>query len=114
MDTVIGGRGAGLSGGQKQRIAIAQIYLKNPAVIIFDEATSSLDSETERQIHEAWTAVLSGRTSIIIAHRQSSVMLCDRAAILENGRIIEIDEPGNLEKSSEAFKELFALQAQDN
>lgn len=114
MDTVIGGRGAGLSGGQRQRIAIAQIYLKNPAVIIFDEATSSLDSETERQIHEAWTAVLSGRTSIIIAHRQSSVMLCDRAAILENGRIIEMGEPRNLEVSSKAFKELFAVQGRDS
>lgn len=110
INTVIGSKGVGLSGGQKQRIAIARIYLKNPAIIIFDEATSSLDSETERQIHEAWEAVLSGRTSIIIAHRQSSVMLCDRAAIMDNGKVIEIGTPTDLEKSSTAFKELFALR----
>jgi ABC-type bacteriocin/lantibiotic exporter with double-glycine peptidase domain len=110
IDTVIGSNGIGLSGGQKQRVAIARIYLKNPSIIIFDEATSSLDSDTEKQIHEAWEAMLSGRTSIIIAHRQSSVMLCDRAAIMENGRIIEIGAPKDLETKSEAFQELFALR----
>lgn len=109
LDTVIGSRGEGLSGGQRQRIAIARIYLKNPAILIFDEATSSLDSETERQIHQSWEAMLSGRTSIIIAHRQSSVMLCDRAAIMENGRIIETGRPADLVRSSAAFRELFAL-----
>ena len=110
IDTVIGSKGFGLSGGQKQRIAIARIYLKNPSIMIFDEATSSLDSETEREIHAAWESVLSERTSIIIAHRQSSVMLCDRAAIIENGRIIETGVPADLEKSSAAFQELFALR----
>jgi len=110
INTVIGRNGIGLSGGQKQRIAIARIYLKNPSIIIFDEATSSLDSETEKQIHEAWEAMLAGRTSIIIAHRQSSVMMCDRAALMENGKIIEIGVPKGLEKSSAAFKELFALR----
>lgn len=110
IDTEIGSRGIGLSGGQKQRLAIARIYLKDPSILIFDEATSSLDGETERQIHEAWNTVLSGRTSIIIAHRQSSVMLCDRAAVLEHGRIVEIGKPSELEKSSTVFRELFALQ----
>ncbi|HEX2947473.1 MAG TPA: ABC transporter ATP-binding protein [Clostridia bacterium] len=110
IDSVIGSKGIGLSGGQRQRIAIARIYLKNPSIIIFDEATSSLDSETERQIHGAWEAVLSGRTSIIIAHRQSSVMLCDRAAIIEDGRIIETGAPAEMERTSAAFKELFALR----
>jgi ABC-type multidrug transport system fused ATPase/permease subunit len=110
IDTVIGSRGIGLSGGQKQRLAIARIYLKNPSIIIFDEATSALDAETEKQIHEAWNTVLSGRTSIIIAHRQSSVMLCDRAAVLENGQIVETGTPLELEKHGAAFKELFALQ----
>lgn len=110
IDTIIGSQGIGLSGGQKQRIAIARIYLKNPSIIIFDEATSSLDSETETQIHEAWKEMLAGRTSIIIAHRQSSVMLCDRAALMENGRIIEIGTPEDLENASEAFSELFALR----
>ena len=110
IDTIIGSQGIGLSGGQKQRIAIARIYLKNPSIIIFDEATSSLDSETETQIHEAWKEMLAGRTSIIIAHRQSSVMLCDRAALMENGKIIEIGTPGDLVNASEAFSELFALR----
>ena len=110
IDTIIGSQGIGLSGGQKQRIAIARIYLKNPSIIIFDEATSSLDSETETQIHEAWKEMLAGRTSIIIAHRQSSVMLCDRAALMENGKIIEIGTPEDLVNSSEAFSELFALR----
>jgi ABC-type bacteriocin/lantibiotic exporter with double-glycine peptidase domain len=110
INTIIGSKGLGLSGGQKQRIAIARIYLKNPSIIIFDEATSSLDSETEKQIHEAWATLLSGRTSIIIAHRQSSVMLCDRAAVLENGQIIDIGKPADLAKSSSAFKRLFALR----
>ncbi|KAI4453041.1 atp-binding cassette sub-family b [Holotrichia oblita] len=110
INTIVGSKGIGLSGGQKQRIAIARIYLKNPSIIIFDEATSSLDSETETQIHEAWKEMLTGRTSIIIAHRQSSVILCDRAALMENGKIIEIGVPEDLEKSSVAFKELFALR----
>jgi len=99
-----------LSGGQKQRIAIARIYLKDPKIIIFDEATSSLDNETEQQIHEAWKSVLAGRTSIIIAHRQSSVMLCERAAIIENGGIAETGIPHELAKSSDIFKTLFAVK----
>lgn len=109
IDTIIGSMGIGLSGGQKQRIAIARIYLKNPSIIIFDEATSSLDSETEKQIHEAWDVMLTGRTSIIIAHRQSSVMLCDHAAVMENGCIIEMGTPEHLEKQGASFRELFAL-----
>ena len=110
IDTVVGAKGVGLSGGQKQRIAIARIYLKNPRIIIFDEATSSLDAENEEQIHQAWEVMLAGRTSIIIAHRQSSVMLCDRAAMMENGGITELGDPKELERSSQAFRNLFALQ----
>ena len=109
LDTVVGTKGVNVSGGQKQRIAIARIYLKNPKIIIFDEATSSLDDETEAVIHEAWTKVLAGRTSIIIAHRQSSVMLCDRAAIIDNGHIIEIGAPNEMAQKSENFKTLFAI-----
>ena len=87
LDTVIGVPGKDLSGGQKQRIAIARIYLRNPKIIIFDEATSALDSETETQIHQAWNTVLSGRTSIIITHRSSTLMHCDRIATLEKGKL---------------------------
>jgi ATP-binding cassette subfamily B protein len=110
LDTVIGSQGIGLSGGQKQRLSIARIYLKDPKIIIFDEATSSLDSETEQQIHEAWEDVLRGRTSIIIAHRQSSVMLCDRAAVMENGVIADIGDPKVMEHSSENFRNVFAVE----
>jgi ATP-binding cassette, subfamily B, bacterial len=110
LDTVIGSKGIGVSGGQKQRIAIARIYLKNPQIIIFDEATSSLDSETEEAIHEAWQEVLAGRTAIIIAHRQSSVMLCEQAAIIEDGHIVETGNPAEMVKTSEKFKTLFAIR----
>jgi ABC-type multidrug transport system fused ATPase/permease subunit len=112
VNTVIGSgeNSRNLSGGQKQRIAIARIYLKNPKIIIFDEATSSLDNESEQQIHEAWKSVLAGRTSIIIAHRQSSVMLCERAAIIENGGIAKTGSPHELAKSSDIFRTLFAVK----
>ncbi len=109
INTVIGKNGIGLSGGQKQRLAIARIYLKNPKIIIFDEATSSLDSETEEQIYEAWNKVLAGRTSIVIAHRQSSVMLCDKVAIIDNGRLVETGSPAELLQESSAFRTLFAV-----
>jgi len=113
LDTIIGTQGIGLSGGQKQRIAIARIYLKNPKIIIFDEATSSLDSETEEMVHDAWKSVLEGRTSIVIAHRQSSVMLCDKAGILEAGKIIETGKPVDMVNGSEAFKTLFGVREID-
>ncbi|MDR0949326.1 MAG: ABC transporter ATP-binding protein/permease, partial [Lachnospiraceae bacterium] len=114
VNTMIGVNGLGLSGGQKQRIAIARIYLKDPKIIIFDEATSALDDETEEQIHQAWKSVLTGRTSIVIAHRQSAVMLCDRAAMMEDGRIAEIGNPHDLEESSERFRTLFAVKEAEN
>ena len=110
LDTMLGPGGAGLSGGQKQRIAISRVYLRDPRVIIFDEATSSLDALTERQIHEAWRTALQGRTALIIAHRKSSVMLADRAAIMEDGRIVEIGVPSELERRSERFQKLFAIR----
>ena len=109
FETILGRNGRQLSGGQKQRIAIARIYLKNPPILIFDEATASLDNETEAQIHRAWENVLKGRTAIVIAHRQSSVMLCDRAAILSNGQIVETGTPSELQKNSTNFCRLFAV-----
>lgn len=109
FETILGRNGRQLSGGQKQRIAIARIYLKNPPIIIFDEATASLDNETEAQIHKAWRQVLKGRTAIVIAHRQSSVMLCDRAALLSEGKIIESGTPNELEDRCPDFRRLFAV-----
>ncbi len=114
LDTVIGTEGMNVSGGQKQRIAIARIYIKNPKIIIFDEATSALDSQTEIEIHNAWKDVLAGRTSIVIAHRQSSVMMCDKAAIIENGKICEIGIPEKMIRESNTFKTLFAIKEFNN
>lgn len=110
LDTRIGKGGIGLSGGQKQRIAIARIYLKNPAIIVFDEATSALDPETEALIHDAWKELLQGRTAIVIAHRLSSVMLCDHCILIEDGVVREEGHPERLLEMSEPFRELFAIQ----
>jgi ABC-type multidrug transport system fused ATPase/permease subunit len=109
LDTRIGKGGIGLSGGQKQRIAIARIYLKNPAIIVFDEATSALDPETEERIHDAWKELLQGRTAIVIAHRLSSVMLCDHCILIEDGVVREEGHPERLLKTSEPFRKLFAI-----
>ena len=109
LDTVIGASGVGLSGGQRQRLAIARIYVKNPKILIFDEATGSLDDETERQVHGAWAQLLVGRTAIVIAHRQSSVMLCRRAALLAGGQVTAYGDPRELCENDPQFRALFAL-----
>lgn len=110
LETEIGKNGIGLSGGQRQRISIARIYLKNPKIIIFDEATSSLDAETEESIHEAWKDALVGKTSIVIAHRQSSVMFCEKVALLDNGKVCEVGIPREMIEHSTLFKTLFAVK----
>jgi subfamily B ATP-binding cassette protein MsbA len=88
-DTVVGERGIKLSGGQRQRVAIARAILKDPAVLILDEATSSLDAESERLVEDAMGRLLTGRTTLIIAHRLSTVRRADRLLVLDRGRIVE-------------------------
>lgn len=113
LDTVIGPDGQNLSGGQKQRIAIARIYVKNPPIIIFDEATSSVDDETEASIHDAWKKALLDRTAIIIAHKLSSVMLCDNIAVIENGAVVSYGKSDDIIQQSEKFREIFSLTGEN-
>lgn len=88
-DTPVGERGVKLSGGQRQRIAIARVFLKDPAVVVLDEATSSLDTESERLVEDALAELLDGRTTLIIAHRLSTVRRADRVVVLDGGRVVE-------------------------
>lgn len=112
-DTVLGERGQRLSGGQRQRIAIARAILKNAPLLILDEATSALDSESERLVQEALYNLIQHRTTLVIAHRLSTVRMADRIVVMEGGRIVEIGNHEALLEQSGIYRKLYDLQFSD-
>jgi ATP-binding cassette, subfamily B, bacterial len=115
LETTVGERGVKLSGGQRQRVAIARAILKNPAILILDEATSSLDAESEHLVQEALDELMKGRTTIIIAHRLATIRKVDKIYVLRDGEIVE---EGNHEqlaaKENGFYANLVKLQFSDS
>ncbi|KAJ0400501.1 hypothetical protein P43SY_006680 [Pythium insidiosum] len=113
FDTEIGERGLKLSGGEKQRIAIARLILKNPSIVLLDEATSSLDTVTESSIHDALNVACEGRTTLIIAHRLSTVRHADAIVVLQRGIIVERGDHASLLQQRGVYHELWSQQAKE-
>ncbi len=110
-DSVVGERGVGLSGGERQRISIARAMLRNPKMLVFDEATASVDSETEHLIQEAIEHLISGRTTIMIAHRLSTLSKANKIVVVDNGEIIECGSPKELMKQKGKYYRLVEIQS---
>ena len=113
-DTEIGERGVKLSGGQKQRLSIARVFLKDPAILILDEATSALDNTTEVLIQKALDELCKGRTTLVVAHRLSTIRNADEIAVVLDGRITERGTHEELMAAGGTYKDLYALQFRDN
>ena len=113
-DTEIGERGVKLSGGQKQRLSIARVFLKDPAILILDEATSALDNTTEVLIQQALDELCKGRTTLVVAHRLSTIRNADEIAVVMNGKITERGTHEELIAADGTYKSLYALQFRDN
>ncbi len=109
-DTIVGERGYRLSGGEKQRLALARVILKNPRILVLDEATSSLDSESEALIQDALARVMAQRTSIVIAHRLSTILAADLILVIDRGRIVESGDHGTLLAQGGLYASLYQTQ----
>jgi len=112
-DTVIGEKGFRLSGGEKQRLSIARAILKNAPILILDEATSSLDSESESLVQAALANLMQNRTALVIAHRLGTIRRANRIAVLEDGRITAIGSHDELLTTSPTYQRLYQLQFMD-
>ena len=109
-DTIVGERGYRLSGGEKQRIALARVILKDPRILVLDEATSHLDSESESLIQDALKRVMAGRTSIVIAHRLSTILAADLILVMDRGRIVERGTHEELLATGGLYSQLYETQ----
>ena len=110
FDAMVGNRGLKLSGGEKQRLSIARVLLKDPSLLIFDEATASLDSISESKIQEAIDPIIASRTSILIAHRLSTILAADEILVVKDGRIVERGQHGELVRAGGVYTELYETQ----
>ena len=106
FETLVGERGFTLSGGQRQRIALARALITDPRVLILDEATASVNASTEREIQAALRAVMKGRTTIVIAHRLSTLFLADELVVLEEGRVVARGTHEELHATSDLYREI--------
>jgi ATP-binding cassette subfamily B protein len=113
LDTVVGDRGYRLSGGERQRLAIARLLLKAPRIVVLDEATAHLDSESEAAVQRALDAALEGRTSLVIAHRLSTVRHADRIVVLNEGRVVEQGTHSELIAAGGLYRDLYRTQFAD-